>query len=198
MRREKGIIQGINWWFRVFRFGKNVSDSQPLVVNHWPSRGGGEARSKPNRIAAAQLNRRIIDSILHIDSTAKILSMGDFNDDPADTSIKKTLKIVVLRARDMPGVMYNPMEKLHKKGLGSLAYRDRWNIFDQILFTHNLLNEGAYTFQYWKASIYNPTYVSTQTGPYKGYLFHTYSGGNYTAGYSDHFPVYLFLIKRAK
>jgi len=40
------------------------------IVNHWPSRSGGAARSKPNRLAAAKLNKSIIDSILKIDNSA--------------------------------------------------------------------------------------------------------------------------------
>ncbi|MGY8915165.1 MAG: endonuclease/exonuclease/phosphatase family protein, partial [Flavobacteriales bacterium] len=169
-----------------------------LIVNHWPSRSGGEARSKPNRIKAAQLDRRIIDSILKTDNTAKILSLGDFNDDPTDTSLRITLKVGGARSSKPMEGMFNPMEKLYKKGLGSLAYRDRWNLFDQILLTSNLLNSKTHTYKYWKAGIYNPPYIRTTTGRYKGYPFRTYSGGNYTAGYSDHFPVYVFLIKKAE
>lgn len=167
-----------------------------LIINHWPSRSGGEARSRPNRIAAARLNVRIMDSIRRTDSMAKIITMGDFNDDPTDTSIRNILKKAGTWAMDSIVELYNPMEKLHKKGLGSLAYRDRWNLFDQILLTPTLINDRRNTFQFWKAGIYNPPYLSTQTGPYKGYPFRTYSGGNYTGGYSDHFPVFLFLIKR--
>ena len=64
-----------------------------FIVNHWPSRSGGEARSRPNRIAAAKLNKRIIDSIAKLDSDSKIISMGDFNDDPINDSFKKILRI---------------------------------------------------------------------------------------------------------
>ncbi|MEJ1221277.1 endonuclease/exonuclease/phosphatase family protein [Sediminicola sp. 1XM1-17] len=169
-----------------------------LIVNHWPSRSGGEARSRPNRIAAANLNVRIMDSILREDSTARIITMGDFNDDPTDTSITKILKKAGVRPPHNLTTLHNPMELLHKKGLGSLAYRDRWNLFDQILMTPTLLNGQNNTFQFWKAGIYHPPYLSTPTGPYKGYPFRTYSGGNYTGGYSDHFPVVLYLIKSAK
>lgn len=168
-----------------------------LIVNHWPSRSGGEARSRPYRITAAKLNKRIIDSILKTDHAAKILSMGDFNDDPTDPSLKKTLKTAGERSTITFEGLYNPMERLHKKGLGSLAYRDRWNLFDQILMTPILLNGDTNTYHFWKVGIYNPTYLTTRTGAYKRYPFRTYSGGNYTAGYSDHFPVYLFLIKKA-
>jgi len=63
-----------------------------FMVNHWPSRSGGEARSRPNRMAAAKLSRRIIDSVQKLDAAAKIVGMGDFNDDPIDDSFKKILR----------------------------------------------------------------------------------------------------------
>lgn len=47
-----------------------------LIVNHWPSRSSGRARSEPYRLRAAQLNRRIIDSIQQLEPDAKIISMG--------------------------------------------------------------------------------------------------------------------------
>ena len=64
-----------------------------VIVNHWPSRSGGELRSRPYRLKAAELNRRIIDSLRYLDSNANIVSMGDFNDDPISPSIKKILKV---------------------------------------------------------------------------------------------------------
>jgi hypothetical protein len=63
-----------------------------LIVNHWPSRSGGEAKSRSKRIAAATLNKRLIDSLQAIDPYAKILTMGDFNDNPTNASMKKVLK----------------------------------------------------------------------------------------------------------
>ncbi|KKK50843.1 hypothetical protein LCGC14_3120980, partial [marine sediment metagenome] len=63
-----------------------------FLVNHWPSRSGGEARSRPNRIAAAKLSRRIVDSIQRLDISSKIIGMGDFNDDPDNDSFKKILR----------------------------------------------------------------------------------------------------------
>jgi len=102
-----------------------------FIVNHWPSRSGGEARSMPNRIKAAQRNKRSIDSILELNSDAKIISMGDFNDDPRDDSFKKVLKTVGKLKKLDSTKLFNPMEKLFIKGHGSLAYRDKWNLFDQ-------------------------------------------------------------------
>lgn len=166
-----------------------------FIVNHWPSRSGGEARSRPNRIAAAKLNKRIIDSVQRLNKDAKIISMGDFNDDPINKSFKKVLQTEGRLKKVTDSVLYNPMETLFKKGEGSLAYRDKWNVFDQIYFTGNLVNEKRDTYSFFKAFIYSPSYLTTTSGRYKGYPKRTYSGGSYTGGYSDHFPVYIYLIK---
>ncbi|WP_289037409.1 endonuclease/exonuclease/phosphatase family protein [uncultured Zobellia sp.] len=166
-----------------------------FMVNHWPSRSGGEARSKPNRMAAAKLSKRIIDSVQRLDADAKIISMGDFNDDPTNDSFKKILKTKG-KANKLDSLgLYNPMEKLYKKGIGSLAYRDKWNLFDQIFFTQNLLRPKERFYKFWKAKVFNAPYLITKKGQYKGYPKRTYAGGSYTGGYSDHFPVYIYLIK---
>lgn len=168
-----------------------------FIINHWPSRRGGEAKSRPNRIRAALLNKRIIDSIQKLNWKAKIISMGDLNDDPRDDSLKKILKTKGKMEQLDSLSLFNPMEKLHKKGLGSLAYRDRWNLFDQFFMTSNLTTENRMGHSYWKSGIYAPSHLKIAGGKYRGYPFRTYTGGSYTEGYSDHFPVYLFLVKEA-
>ncbi len=168
------------------------------IVNHWPSRRGGASKSQPNRIRAALLNSRIIDSIQRLSPDAKIISMGDLNDDPMDDSLKRILKTKgKIGQLDSLG-LFNPMEKMYKKGLGSLAYRDKWNLFDQFFFTANLVIEDRRQLTFWKAGIYAPSYLKTKQGKFKGYPHRTYAGGNYTGGFSDHFPVYLHLIKEAQ
>ncbi|MDT0606502.1 endonuclease/exonuclease/phosphatase family protein [Croceitalea rosinachiae] len=166
-----------------------------FIVNHWPSRSGGEARSKPNRIKAAQQNKRIIDSIQKMDGRARVISMGDFNDDPIDDSFKKVLKTVGKSKKLDSITFFNPMEKLFKRGVGSLAYRDKWNLFDQFFFTSNLISKEKTNYSYWKVGVFNPIYLQNQSGKYKGYPFRTYVGTTYQGGYADHFPIYLYLLK---
>jgi predicted extracellular nuclease len=166
-----------------------------FIINHWPSRRGGEARSAYKRIAAAELNKKIIDSLYIRNSNALIINMGDFNDDPTNKSLKEVLKGSTRQHAIDSLFMYNPMLKMHKKGMGTLAYRDSWNLFDQLLLSPSLAkkNDGLY---FWKAGIFNPDMLITQKGRYKGYPFRSYANGNYVGGYSDHFPVYIILVKR--
>lgn len=174
------------------------NDKIHFIVNHWPSRSGGEVRSKPNRLAAAKLNKRIIDSISKIEPNAKIISMGDFNDDPIDESLKLVLQTKGKKKKLEEGSLYNPMEKLFKKGVGTLAYRDKWNLFDQFFMTKTIVAPLNKEYTFWKTGVYNPPYLLTSKGRYKGYPLRTYAGGSYTGGYSDHFPVYLYLIRKVK
>lgn len=167
-----------------------------VIVNHWPSRSGGEMRSRPNRIKAAELMRSIMDSIRNTNPMAKILAMGDLNDDPTSISLKKVLRTRADRIATASTDLYNPMEALYREGLGTLAYRDQWNLFDQILVSGTFLDPGADGYRFWKAGIFHPSYLVTSRGAYKGYPLRTYAGGNYVGGYSDHFPVFAFLIKK--
>ena len=166
-----------------------------LIVNHWPSRSGGEKRSRSKRIKAAKLNRQIIDSLFSEDPYAKVITMGDFNDDPTSPSVKKYLKT----QRKTEGLnmkeLYNPMEDIAKKGLGSIAYRDSWNLFDQIIISTELTKKDFSSYRFYQAGIYNKTYLVNAHGRYKGYPYRSYADGGYTGGYSDHFPVYIYLIK---
>ncbi|MCP9199438.1 endonuclease/exonuclease/phosphatase family protein [Gramella sp. GC03-9] len=166
-----------------------------FIVNHWPSRGGGEARSAYKREKAAFLNLRIIDSIKRIDPESRIISMGDFNDDPSSKSFKKILKTQSKNDELGNDYLFNPMENMLKNGQGSLAYRDTWNLFDQFFMTSNLTGNSGEGWQFYKAGIFKKPYLETQTGQFKGYPRRTYGYSGYEGGYSDHFPVYIYLIR---
>ena len=62
-----------------------------VIVNHWPSRLGGQEQSSPNREAAADLCKSIADSLWRIDPNIGVIIMGDLNDDPQDKSCAKVL-----------------------------------------------------------------------------------------------------------
>ncbi|AVR47353.1 endonuclease [Christiangramia fulva] len=165
-----------------------------LIINHWPSRGGGELKSSYKREKAAALNKRIIDSLRNINPKAKIIAMGDFNDDPTSKSFKRVLQTKASKKDLSVTDLYNPMENMLKEGKGSLAYRDSWNLFDQIYMSSNLItSDHGYTF--YKAGIFNKPYLITQNGQFKGYPFRTYGYAGYEGGYSDHFPAYIYLIR---
>lgn len=174
--------------------GELKGDLVHIIVSHWPSRSGGEARSRSKRVAAAKLNKHIIDSLQAIDPYAKIFSMGDLNDNPSNASVKDVLKAEGKKEKVKLKGIYNPMESFFKAGLGSNAYRDAWSLFDQILITKPLLEKDYTSFRFYKAGIFNKNYLISKKGRYKGYPFRSFSSG-WTGGYSDHFPVYVFVVR---
>ncbi|MDB4273692.1 endonuclease/exonuclease/phosphatase family protein [Algibacter sp.] len=178
--------------------GKLEGDLIHIIVNHWPSRRGGEARSRPKRVAAAKLNKRILDSLQAHDPYAKLIIMGDLNDDPTNPSVKNVLKAKKKRKKvDFKG-LYNPFEKFYRDGLGTTAYRDNWSLFDQIIVSKTLLEKDYTSFRYYQAGIFNKNYLITPKGKYKGYPFRSWNDSGFSNGFSDHFPVYIYLIKEVK
>jgi hypothetical protein len=175
------------------------ADGKPLhiVVNHWPSRRGGEERSAPLRGIAADVGRRIADSLLNQDPNARIIYMGDLNDDPSDKSVRKNLGAVKRKEDLKEKLLFNTSYDLFEKGVGSLAHNDSWNLFDQIIISSSLLNGDANQFKFFTTRVFNKPFLQQADGRFKGYPFRTYSGGVYTNGYSDHFPVFTVIVREA-
>lgn len=166
-----------------------------FIINHWPSRSGGEGRSRYKRMQAAVLNKHIIDSIFSDDPYAKIINMGDLNDDPISPSLIEVLKAKEEKKDMGLKQLYNPMVNMYQNGMGTLAYGDQWNLFDQIIISSELTRSDYSTYRFYKAGIFNKTYLMNSQGRYQGYPFRSFADGGFTGGYSDHFPVYLYLIK---
>ena len=163
---------------------KGLLDNQwvHVLVNHWPSRRGGTRISSKRRFWASEVARALIDSIQKTDAEARIIMMGDFNDNPTDPSLK-----------NIP--LENPFLPLYKKGWGSLAFNDQWSLFDQILLSKPFFDPNK-ELTYYKSIIYNKIDRTESTGKYKGYPKRTWSGDQYNAGFSDHFPVSIILNQK--
>jgi len=166
-----------------------------FIVNHWPSRSGGEKRSSPYREAAGRLNRKIMDSLFKINPNAKIITMGDLNDGTYNKSVKEGIGAKLKKTDVKKGGIYNPFEQMALDGNASLFYRDSGDIFDQIMLSEAFLKSDFTGWQYWKAGIYNKQFMIQTTGQYKGYPLRNSPS---EPGFSDHFPVYVYLIKEGK
>lgn len=177
--------------------GLLFTDTVHIYVNHWPSRRGGQDRSEPARLAAATVCRKQIDSIQHINPTAKIIVMGDLNDDPHDKSLTDVMKASSDRSVLQPNQLYNPWGNWLKKGIGTLAHRDSWGLFDQILISTSWLHPKPGDWFLFREHIFNKAYLTEYAGRYKGYPMRTWDGNRYRGGYSDHFPVYMVFLREA-
>lgn len=173
-------------------------DGEPIhvMVGHWPSRRGGEAGSGWMRAAAAGVCKHLADSIQAVDPDAKIVIMGDLNDDPDNKSLTQVLKARRSADNLKAGELYNPMYDFYKEGNGTLAYKDSWDLFDQMIVSKGLVNKAAGGWQLYKAHIFRQPWLLQTEGAFRGYPYRTYVGDIFINGYSDHLPVYLFLLKK--
>ncbi|MFP5471257.1 MAG: endonuclease/exonuclease/phosphatase family protein [Bacteroidia bacterium] len=167
-------------------------DTLHFIVNHWPSR----AAVSQKRVQAAQLCRSIVDSILNVNVNAKIFVMGDFNDSPIDPSLNWLMHKSEKRKPLTPDVikLHNEGLKWHKKGVGTLAHNDIWQVFDMIIVTPGVMNDTV-GFRFHSASIFDRPWLHQTDGRFKGYPLRTHAGGNYLNGYSDHLAVYMYIVK---
>ena len=178
--------------------GQLNGESTHIMVNHWPSRSGGENKAAAYRQRAGQLCREITDSLYQADPSSNIMVMGDLNDDPTSPSIKKYLDAKAKPAKTPEGGLYNPLCDFYKKGNGTTAYRDSWGVFDQIIISKSLLEKSESEMFYFKAEIFKQPWMIQTNGRYKGYPKRTFSGDVYNSGYSDHLPVLVYLVKEMK
>ena len=176
--------------------GTLADENVAVIVCHLPSRF---SESFYRELGAEQV-KAIKDSLLNDDPNCKVFVMGDMNDDPIDKSMAGILKGKANIKDVNEGDMYNPWYNiLVKEGVGTLLYQGSWNLFDQILLTPNLLNKDDKkdfsSLKFWKNQIFKRDYLFQTEGKYKGSPKRTTAGGVWLDGYSDHFPVVVYLVK---
>ena len=141
-------------------------DTLHFFVCHLPSQRGGKAESEWKRKAAKRVLEQAVDSVLVLDPKAKIVVMGDMNDD--------NLEIEGLA---------------HKKiqGKGTHKFRGRWVFLDHFYVSTSVdsLSEAA---------VYEAEWIQEPDEKYLGLKpKRTYNGFHYQNGYSDHLPIQLIL-----
>jgi len=129
---------------------------------------------------------KIISNLKINNPDAKILVIGDFNDNPKSKSI----------ARLVTGYdLLNPMETLRSFTRGTAKHKRQWFLFDQILITKNFTTKREKGLHFESGNIFDEDFLKIFEGKYKGSPYRTYVGKKYKGGYSDHFPVYVTLKK---
>ncbi len=173
----------------------NTTDTLHVFVNHWPSRIGGVDKTEPNRVKAASTLKNRIDYYYKRNKNSMVIVLGDFNDEPANESISKTLGALPfdcdsssLRNSKNNDILFNLAYRAYKEGEGSYKYRDNWDMLDQMIISDNLVN-GKIKYICDSFKIFKPYFLITHSGKYEGTPFPTYGGNRYLGGYSDHFPI---------
>jgi hypothetical protein len=177
-------------------------DTLHVFVNHWPSKLGGEKRSRPKRMAAARRAKSIADSILQASPAANIILMGDFNDTPESLPLTKGLQAFPPQDNPSPDSLYNLMLPLAGRGEGTLRYRGQWELIDQFIVSGQLLRtQAAFHCLPNEVKVFKAPFLLEEDEKYLGEKpFRTYQGPAYKGGVSDHLPIVLplWLKKRGK
>ena len=169
-----------------------------VYVAHLPSRLGGKGGDLRS-VGAEQIHSHAM-ALMKKYPGIKIVVMGDMNDDPTDESQVKWLHARETIEKTGAQDFFNPFIKMLRDGYGSLEYQGKWNIFDNIEVNSNLASsKGLHIKQADRkghyGAVYNPSFLTQQSGRYKGTPFRSFSGGKFIDGYSDHYPTYIIIGK---
>lgn len=159
-----------------------------FFVNHWPSRRGDEEESAKKRIAASNALKAKIENIYLGEPYARVVIMGDFNDNPTDQSILN-LQTAYRKSKAQP--LTNLMLPHFTNKEFTLKFGNESDVFDQFIISSNLLDaKSKYMVRGSKAEIFSPQWILFNHPKNGSIPNRTYVGSKWTGGYSDHLPVY--------
>lgn len=158
---------------------KNKEDTLHVFVNHWPSKRGGEKRSRGRREAASRLLNSLADSVKRARPSHFVIACGDFNTPHPDVNFGNLVIEPVLEYKEL-------------KAGGSYKYKGRWEMIDNC-FIYSPYGTRCVNFE---LSLFNHPYLLL---PDKTYLDlkprRTYLGPVYRGGVSDHLPLLLRIYR---
>ncbi|MCF8335039.1 MAG: endonuclease [Bacteroidales bacterium] len=166
-------------------------DTLHVFINHWKSRAGGRKATEQKRIYSARVLKRYTDSLIHHNPKARIVIIGDFNDEPRNKSLSQVLEAECPGQEKEEGNLYNLMCEKTRDGRGTYYYRKEWYRLDNFIVSSPLLKERGYHISGDKVRIFDPPWV-LYAPPGEGEKIpdRTYGGNDYYGGYSDHLAIY--------
>ncbi|MDD2305519.1 MAG: endonuclease/exonuclease/phosphatase family protein [Prolixibacteraceae bacterium] len=171
--------------------GKMRNKTVHVFVNHWPSRIGGEDKTEPKRVLAASVLKKRVDQIFVQDPKARIIIMGDMNDEPANKSLQETLGAT---APGSGAPLVNLMMPDDVAGKGTYFYSGNWNMLDNLVVSETVLKGKGMTVEGGKGNIFSNDWMIYTNKNGDKTPNRSYVGNKYVGGVSDHFPVYFKMI----
>jgi hypothetical protein len=172
-------------------------DTLHVFFNHWPSRSAGVLETSSKRALAAEVLSGKIKELQKKFRDPKIIVMGDFNDQPADESIRKVLGALSYNGIKEGNSLYDLSAGWSDLPAGTHKYQSQWSVFDQVIVSGAVLNNNSgIGCSPANAGIFHPQFLLQNDKSFGGVKpFRTFSGYKYIGGFSDHLPVYLDLLK---
>ena len=145
-----------------------------FIVNHHPSKYGGEKQTRKRRDAAMNALNDICDSLFLTDPESRIVAMGDFNDDPSSPSFAA-----------VEGLLSNKGSVLHESRQGTIRYAGKWELID--MFLTDRMTDCCSLME-----ICRIPFLMVWDNTHQGEKpLRTYNGPRYLGGVSDHCPIVL-------
>ncbi len=154
-----------------------------FIVNHHPSKYGGEKHSEGRRYAAMTALKQVCDSLSGnpvngAGHEVNIIAMGDFNDTPDAESFDIIESTLVNKGTDF-----------HERGEGTIRYEGKWDMIDMFMVSENLDRRT-------RMEICRVPFLLVRDRKHPGEKpLRTYSGPGYLGGVSDHLPIVLKLLR---
>lgn len=172
-------------------------DTLHVFVNHWPSKFGGAKETEPRRLFAAQTVRKACDSLFRLNPRAKILIMGDLNDEPFEPSIREGLRAFPPKEVSRPDDLYNLAADIRQGG--THKFQQYWHVIDQIIVSEGLMKAGnGFAVRGDGMHIFDAPFLLVRDETHLGFKPNrTFEGMRYNGGFADHLPVYVDLVDRS-
>ncbi len=162
-----------------------LSDGREMdfIVNHHPSKFGGDKESEGRRMAAMRALKEVCDSLMcpgeggEVFQKRNMIVMGDFNDTPDAESFSI-----------LSGILVNKGLELHQRGEGTIRYEGKWDLIDMFMVSEALDDRT-------EMEICRIPFLMTREKKHPGENpLRTYSGPQYIGGVSDHLPIVLKVL----
>ena len=164
-------------------------DSVCLLVNHWPSKRGGEEADAQRLRIADTLRTQMVE--LHAKHpTAAIIAMGDMNSSVEEAAIAQGMGF---GSDTLSSDGIRLLTQRLPRDMGSHKYQGQWRYIDQMF----LLADESW--QVKKLKLLRFDHLLTDDGNRPGQRpKRTYQGPRYEGGLSDHLPMLLKLKRNTK
>lgn len=145
-------------------------DTTLIYAMHLPSKRGGSPAASRARV---QIAATVAEQTRQQGVAKNIVVLGDMNENPSSSIVCRTFLH-----------MHCATLRPWRAGQGSYAWRDVWQMYDNILVRPAVGSELA-----GDARVFAPPYLLADSGRYRGYPR--------KGEYSDHLPVYVEIIRQS-
>lgn len=172
-------------------------DTLHVVQCHWPSKRNNDAATRRKRQLVVHSLARVLDSVRQHSPEARIIVMGDFNEQLQaavfDTIVDREVGVLPSRWQKLRAMQLDPA--FNRRAPATYKYRGAWGSIDHVLVSAPLLDtSSACHVISGSMRIAQAAFLLEDDVAFGGVKpRRTYTGPAYRGGVSDHLPVGVIL-----